>query len=234
MADAKTCTRCRDTKPVSEFGRDKSSPDGLSWRCLQCLREIDRARYARNSKRAPQTLTVTCGHCEGEFTYTTKTGPRRKYCSERCKANAGEALRAARAKVAKRRCQCGSDDVAKTGKPICFDCKSDKRDRSAYTRGRKLRLYNLTEAEFNELLTLQRGKCGICATSEPGPRGWFIDHDHACCPGIGSCGDCVRGLLCQECNLLLGHARDSVDRLERAKKYLVANQQFRIPLKAVK
>ncbi|OCB56122.1 hypothetical protein A5722_14585 [Mycobacterium vulneris] len=117
---------------------------------------------------------------------------------------------------------------------MCVDCKPDRRDRSGYGRERKLKLYNLTQAQFDELLILQRGACGICATEEPGPRGWFIDHDHACCPGIGSCGECVRGLLCQECNLLLGHARDSVDRLENAKKYLIANASRQRHLKAVK
>ena len=47
-----------------------------------------------------------------------------------------------------------------------------------------------------------------------------IDHDHACCPGTRSCGKCVRGLLCNWCNRLLGMAFDNPAILAGAIQYL--------------
>lgn len=65
--------------------------------------------------------------------------------------------------------------------------------------------------------------CRICkrpfGKSVAGRAG--IDHDHACCPGKTSCGSCVRGLLCGNCNLMLGLCGDSITILAAAIDYLV-------------
>lgn len=68
-----------------------------------------------------------------------------------------------------------------------------------------LKKNGLTPERFDEMLAGQNNCCAICFTDSPGGVGtWHIDHDHACCPGRFSCGNCVRGLLCMSCNHGLG------------------------------
>lgn len=47
-----------------------------------------------------------------------------------------------------------------------------------------------------------------------------VDHDHDCCSGKRACGDCVRGLLCRECNQVLGLVEDDRARLRDLIAYL--------------
>lgn len=90
-----------------------------------------------------------------------------------------------------------------------------------YRRG-NLKKYNITPEDFDALLEAQGGACAMCGTTTPGGRGRFhVDHDHSCCPGTAnSCGDCIRGLLCHACNVILGNANDSVERLLQGVAYL--------------
>lgn len=88
--------------------------------------------------------------------------------------------------------------------------------------------HGITEDRYLELLARQGGKCAICKTTEPGGRGrWCIDHDHGCCPtGDGSCGQCIRGILCASCNTGLGMFKDNPDALRAAIRYLGSSPKF--------
>lgn len=79
--------------------------------------------------------------------------------------------------------------------------------------------YGISSEQYSNLLTKQDYKCAACG-NEFGIRGPQIDHDHSCCPGRRSCGNCVRGLLCNSCNLALGCLGDSEDRIISLVKYL--------------
>lgn len=86
---------------------------------------------------------------------------------------------------------------------------------------RRVRRHGLTVNGYEELLATQGHGCAICGITEPGGRGtWHIDHDHACCESVHSCGKCVRGLLCQSCNFLIGHAHEDPAVLAAAVRYL--------------
>lgn len=91
----------------------------------------------------------------------------------------------------------------------CKDCRvrlhvesyNPDRVRNAHLR----RNYGLSLEEYEAILAAQGGVCARCGASSPGGRGAFhVDHAHSCCPGIKSCGKCVRGLLCSDCNKKLG------------------------------
>jgi len=41
----KTCTKCRQTLPASEFHRDRRRPDGLRSWCKECANLQNRERY---------------------------------------------------------------------------------------------------------------------------------------------------------------------------------------------
>lgn len=78
--------------------------------------------------------------------------------------------------------------------------------------------YGLTEEAYLEMVNKYDGACWICKIK---PKYHLhVDHDHGCCSGDRSCGNCVRGLLCYSCNIILGHAKDNKEILKNAVKYL--------------
>jgi hypothetical protein len=100
--------------------------------------------------------------------------------------------------------------------------------RKAAARRRHLRNYGLTAESFAEMFRAQGDRCATCPATEPGGRGaWHIDHDHACCDWAASarplCGECVRGILCLNCNAALGLVGDSKERLLSLIEYLDRN-----------
>lgn len=81
--------------------------------------------------------------------------------------------------------------------------------------------YSLEPGGYDALKDYQGGHCAICLKATGATRNLSVDHTHKkCCPGTTACPECVRGLLCSQCNVLLGRARDEVAYFERAIDYL--------------
>src|SRR5204863_8159481 len=94
---------------------------------------------------------------------------------------------------------------------LCRKCGRDKH---------RLENYGMTWEQYQELLAEQGGGCALCGQQCSSGRLLAVDHDHACCPGMKSCGKCVRGLLCGDCNHGLGKFEDSPERLRAAAAYV--------------
>ena len=72
--------------------------------------------------------------------------------------------------------------------------------------------YGITLEDYNVMWAAQDECCAICKTQKTKGRGFHVDHDHA----TGK----VRGILCNQCNLALGHFEDDTIRMLSAINYL--------------
>lgn len=100
--------------------------------------------------------------------------------------------------------------------------KSNTEKTQAKGRKTNLRRYNLSPEDYEKRLLAQGGVCAICG-HKPQKIRLSVDHDHSCCPGkSNSCGKCIRGLLCRNCNFrLLGQiCRESTKGTEHALEIL--------------
>lgn len=110
----------------------------------------------------------------------------------------------------------------------CVTCWSEPRKgkRNGEYRAWALKRMGITAEEYDWLLALQDGVCAIHKGPETGQGAVYfsVDHDHACCPPKKSgqthcCKKCIRGLLCRNCNLMVGLA-EKVGQAWRFAEYL--------------
>ena len=85
-------------------------------------------------------------------------------------------------------------------------------------------LYRLSWEDYQEMLSKQNNRCAICPKMFNEDIVPVVDHDHSCCAGNKSCGNCVRQLLCRSCNHLIGQCSEDIDTLVSAIAYLRRHQ----------
>lgn len=88
-------------------------------------------------------------------------------------------------------------------------------------RRRAARKHGILLEDYEAMLLIQGGRCATCGVvAARQPTSLHIDHDHSCCPGTFSCGRCVRGLLCSNCNNTLGRVKDDPSLLRSLAVYV--------------
>lgn len=110
------------------------------------------------------------------------------------------------------------EHILKESKDYRLRVKSDpelKKKRDLYFRKHRLEhKFGITLEQYDSMLKDQDFGCAICGTTDFGKRRKYfhVDHNHK----TGK----VRGLLCNNCNAMLGMAKDDSNILESGIKYL--------------
>lgn len=87
---------------------------------------------------------------------------------------------------------------------ICNQCRVHKGMRS------------LDNNQVLYLKSLRKG-CWICSDET---EKLVFDHNYECCSSRKSCVECIRGLLCKDCNTFLGYCREKIDIINMVFDYL--------------
>lgn len=188
------------------------------------------ARYAYAPGHRPH---INCSRCGKGFSPTKSEYDKCSQCRRHIREGGPEVLN--RSLSSARKMQAASPE----GKRWCSGCQKYRAIKFFPPKGdgglssrckpcRKVQMrtstlprrYGITIEQYEEIKEAQGGVCYICQVATGATKALAVDHDHACCPGKTSCGQCVRGLACSSCNKMLGFARDRVEFFERAIRYL--------------
>ena len=110
----------------------------------------------------------------------------------------------------------------------CKDCQADSKrawlqnNPEKHAANKLYAKYRLRPEDLAVMLLDQGNACALCEIAFSDTVKYEIDHDHGCCDKPGSCGECVRGLLCGKCNkLMIGidKVRSDAVLFERVRRY---------------
>jgi len=169
---------------------------------------------------------LTCNHCGKEY---KSSSPFKKYCGDiklktgcaylrylRSKRNYFEINREKENKRNRAWKLLHKKEISTYNKNYQKTYRERFPDRQA-SRKRNRKRQGLSAQEYEVMSEMQENKCAICGKVNNVSKTLCVDHDHGT--------NRVRGLLCNMCNLGLGHFRDNIYILEHAIKYLKGTRQ---------
>lgn len=228
----KKCTKCGIVKPYNMFHKKTAFKDGLNCICKECIlghpiiikttipgyKECCKCKTVlpisafNNCTRSKDGLTSRCKCC-----IAIPIKEKRKIKAIERKEKEKQRILSLKSKI----CSSCNKELAVSEFPKYQKYKYRNECRLCYNshcnrlrRKRNLKLdFNLSVEQYEDMVKAQKNKCAICGIHETElTYKLAVDHDH-------STGN-LRQLLCAKCNLLLGHANDSIEILKAAIKYL--------------
>jgi len=195
--ETKQCIKCQETKTLDQFYKSKHNSDKLGFD-KYC--KYCRVGASIKSHRGGNKKPCTVSECEMSH-----------YAKGMCRTHYARWYRH------------GTTDSLLDiipNKKIYKYAKQDLKYSREYVLMYK---YGLT---FDKFLEMSKDGCQICR--ETRERNLNVEHDHNCCNGYGAtCGKCVRGVVCNRCNLTIakyenGLIRDDNELKDKIKEYLEA------------
>jgi 5-methylcytosine-specific restriction endonuclease McrA len=225
----KTCTKCNETKPTTEFGKHAGRPDGLNSRCKTCHKAgqtayLDENRDKVNAKSAAYQVAYRAANPDKvkarNVAYRAANKDKEKARKSAYRAAHRDKVRASRAaawraanrdKESERRAAYRATHRDEEKASAAAWRAANPEARRIYEHNRRARkLENggrLSKGLTELLFKLQRGKCACCGVSIA--DGNHLDHRIPVALG-GPNEDWNMQLLCAPCNLSKG-AKHPVD-----------------------
>lgn len=218
MMEVKICSQCHQSLSLNKFVKKNNVASGYGNLCKPCKNKNQTSW--RNAKRPPSEFDAVqvdgqwnkkCNICLQQLpleSYRKQDRTLKSFSGTAC----GECHNLRRRRM---------NDTERNRNVRLSWKERDPEGYAVSVKRRTLRTrFNLSEEEFLELLSrFSETHCYLCSR-EYGSRGPVIDHDHACCSGRRSCGKCIRGVICNRCNVSLGAVNDNIQTLNNMIGYL--------------
>ena len=198
------CNGHRTFHPISDFYTNTNRPEGVTESCKIIVSDI---KYGMSERRR------TCMICKEDKHPALFRGGinKRQICIACSEGHPGQSWCVG--------CEAWAPlewfDTPSRGRPMswCALCWA-------------LRTHNTSLREVLSLQGITEPECAVCFSRDR--RNLCVDHDHRCCSGDRSCGECVRGILCRSCNRVEGYLGTSAKAIAMAEYMQIADQRWAV------
>jgi hypothetical protein len=164
-------------------------------KCSKCKEAVPKSQFGKDKQKL-DGLTSSCKECSQKYYQSTKEH-QKEYAKKYYRSNSDE-----RIEYQKKYRKVNRETILQKGREY-------KRD-PEQARATK---YGISTLDLELMYKRQNSQCALCGITENETgKKLVIDHCHA--------EGHVRALLCNPCNLGLGHFKDNPETLEKALKYV--------------